>query len=125
MDNQNYFVDLSDTQSNEDEDFLECGICRNIDGELNPCEHVFCETCLRRLNQAIMRMKREMEDERFLESRRQAWQELVATRRDPYEYAKTVFCLVLIVVLGSLLAVGYVIKFLGIDTSNICQFLSF
>ena len=47
-------MDLSDTQSNEDEDFLECGICRNIDGELNPCEHVFCETCLRRLNQAGM-----------------------------------------------------------------------
>ena len=53
--------DLSDTQSNqglnEDEvpDDLMCGICRDIyldPQELIPCEHVFCETCLRRLNQA-------------------------------------------------------------------------
>lgn len=77
MDQQNYsLADLSDSQSNqgsnedeylsdtqsnqglnEDEvpDDLMCGICRDIyldPQELIPCEHVFCETCLRRLNQA-------------------------------------------------------------------------
>ena len=72
MDQQNYFLeDLSDTQSNQEsnEDFsdssdssdypddLICGICRDIyldPCQLIPCEHVFCETCLRRLNQAGM-----------------------------------------------------------------------
>ena len=75
MDQQNYFLeDLSDTQSNQEsnEDFSDssswpdsidypdnwiCGICRDIyldPCQLIPCEHVFCETCLRRLNQAGM-----------------------------------------------------------------------
>ena len=59
MDQQNYFVDPSETESNEDHDYPDdsfiCGICRDIyldPHELIPCEHVFCETCLRRLNQA-------------------------------------------------------------------------
>ena len=59
MDQQNYFLDPSETESNEDHDYPDdsfiCGICRDIyldPHELIPCEHVFCETCLRRLNQA-------------------------------------------------------------------------
>ena len=64
MDQQNYFLaDPSDTHSNqgslnEDEDTPDefiCGICRDIyldPRKLIPCHHVFCETCLRRLNQA-------------------------------------------------------------------------
>ena len=50
MDNQNNTMD----ESNENEDWI-CGICRHIyldPHQLVPCEHVFCETCLRRLNQA-------------------------------------------------------------------------
>ena len=48
----------SNQESNEDEDFpqdLICGICQDLyldPRELVPCEHVFCETCLRRLNKA-------------------------------------------------------------------------
>ena len=64
MDQQNYLLaDRSDTQSNqgssnEEEDLPDefiCGICRDIyldPRKLIPCHHVFCETCLRRLNQA-------------------------------------------------------------------------
>ena len=48
----------SNQESNEDEEFpqdLICGICQDLyldPRELVPCEHVFCETCLRRLNKA-------------------------------------------------------------------------
>ena len=65
MDQQNYFLaDRPDTHSNqgsssEDEDLpgdeFICGICRDLyldPRKLIPCHHIFCETCLRRLNQA-------------------------------------------------------------------------